>query len=332
MVIISVILPVYNTEQYLRRCIDSILAQTFKDFELIIVNDGSTDNSGSICDEYSALDSRIRVIHQDNQGVSIARNTAIGNAIGEYVAFVDSDDSLSEQCLETLYSAIIDNNADISVSPIQMIEENGNRLHRNVSGKRVYYDRDIIEHFGTLNNDTFRCTLSKLIPLRIVRQSLFPPERHFAEDFAVVYRWYNMANSVVEIDDAVYFYFVRKGSAVHSDYSIERLGDIETLEELLSFLKINDYCDLYKLYLHKYLWHLSNNIFSIDPILYKNTRKILIRKIKKTIKNNYKIVSPETDPDAFNYAYPICMGWYWTIKFFINRKKDCNNHNLLYHK
>lgn len=97
---ISVIVPVYNTEKYLHRCIDSILAQTFTDFELLLIDDGSKDNSGTICDEYAAKDSRVRVFHKENGGVSSARNLGLDNAKGEWISFVDSDDYTDSYFLE----------------------------------------------------------------------------------------------------------------------------------------------------------------------------------------------------------------------------------------
>ena len=103
---ISVIVPVYNTEKYLHRCIDSILAQTFTDFELLLIDDGSTDNSGTICDEYATKDSRVRVFHKKNGGVSSARNLGVDNAKGEWVTFVDSDDCVPQNGSALLYEAI----------------------------------------------------------------------------------------------------------------------------------------------------------------------------------------------------------------------------------
>lgn len=107
MPIISVIVPVYNTEKYLPRCIDSILAQTYTDFELLLIDDGSTDSSGAICDEYAAKDSRVRVFHKENGGVSSARNLGLDNAQGEWITFVDSDDWVKEEYIELFI-----NNAD----------------------------------------------------------------------------------------------------------------------------------------------------------------------------------------------------------------------------
>ena len=100
---ISVIVPVYNTEKYLHRCVDSILAQTFTDFELLLIDDGSTDSSGAICDEYAQKDSRVRVFHKENGGVSSARNLGLDKAKGKWVTFVDSDDWIKESFLNKLY-------------------------------------------------------------------------------------------------------------------------------------------------------------------------------------------------------------------------------------
>ena len=99
---ISVIIPVYNTEMYLRRCIDSVLAQTYQDFELLLIDDGSKDSSGAICDEYAAKDARVRVFHKENGGVSSARNLGLDNARGEWVTFVDSDDYIEKKLSQVL--------------------------------------------------------------------------------------------------------------------------------------------------------------------------------------------------------------------------------------
>ena len=120
---ISIIVPVYNAEKYLRKCIESILNQTFKDFELILVDDGSTDSSGKICDEYALKDSRIKVIHKENGGLSSARNAGLDVAKGEYIGFVDSDDWIEMDMYGELYRLIKENNTDISVCGINNIKD-----------------------------------------------------------------------------------------------------------------------------------------------------------------------------------------------------------------
>lgn len=111
---ISIIIPVYNAEKYLRRCINSIYAQTYDDFELLLVDDGSADSSGRICDEYAATDSRTRVFHNENQGVSSARNTGLDNAVGEWIMFMDSDDFwCDDNILKELHETAVRTEADI---------------------------------------------------------------------------------------------------------------------------------------------------------------------------------------------------------------------------
>lgn len=111
--LISIIVPVYNVEKYLNKCIDSIINQTYKNIEIILVDDGSTDNSGKICDEYLLRDSRIKVIHKNNGGLSSARNEGINISSGEYIGFVDSDDWVEPNMYEEMYKKILYSNADI---------------------------------------------------------------------------------------------------------------------------------------------------------------------------------------------------------------------------
>ena len=117
---LSVIVPVYNTEKYLRVCIDSILAQTFTDFELILVDDGSEDSSGSICDEYAAKDTRVQVIHQTNGGVTNARKNGVRRACGKYFSFIDSDDWIHPEMFERMVEKCVEANADVVVCDVRL--------------------------------------------------------------------------------------------------------------------------------------------------------------------------------------------------------------------
>ena len=125
---VSIIVPVYNTERFLNRCIDSVLAQTYSDWELLLVDDGSTDSSGSICDEYATQDSRIRVFHKENGGVSSARNLGLDYARGEWITFVDSDDYIAPDMIEKLYETQKRNNADITVCGYRWVDKEGKNL------------------------------------------------------------------------------------------------------------------------------------------------------------------------------------------------------------
>ena len=134
---VSIIVPVYNVEKYLKRCLDSLVNQTLKDIEIICVNDGSTDGSLAILDEYVRNDDRIVVINQENSGLSVARNNGIGVAKGEYLGFVDSDDWVSEDYFEKLHNSAIQNNAEIAVGGII-------RLHRFNRRKFLTFDKEIV--------------------------------------------------------------------------------------------------------------------------------------------------------------------------------------------
>ncbi|MBA1325633.1 glycosyltransferase [Enterococcus faecium] len=133
----SIIVPVYKVEKYLRKCVDSILAQTFTDFEVILVDDGSPDNSGKICDEYAEKDNRVRVIHKENGGLSSARNAGIDVARGKYLGFVDSDDYIDEDMYEILYENLKIHDADIS--SVELIPFYGGRYKEKNKEKKSNY-------------------------------------------------------------------------------------------------------------------------------------------------------------------------------------------------
>ena len=137
--LISVIIPVYNVENYLRECIESVLNQTFRDFEVILVDDGSTDSSGDICDEYVEKDERVTVIHQKNGGLSVARNTGLSEANGKYVYFLDSDDYISENALATLLNIAENDSSDIVFfDAVSFTDTDDFTVHQNYIRKNKY--------------------------------------------------------------------------------------------------------------------------------------------------------------------------------------------------
>lgn len=208
---ISIIVPVYNVEKYLRECLDSIISQTFTDWECLLIDDGSPDKSGEICDEYAAKDSRIRVFHKENGGVSSARNVGLDNTTGKYITFIDSDDLILPSMLEELIKVAEHENADIvqSAGPIK----------ENVveSGKvtRMTREQVLDENFGF--TDFYKPSLW----LGLYKSSLFvdvrfPNNIHFYEDFVVLTLLAAKSNGVVFIDKRYYHYIQREGSANHS--------------------------------------------------------------------------------------------------------------------
>ena len=203
MPVISVIVPVYNAEKYINRCIESILNQTFKDFELIIVDDGSKDNSGNICEEYARRDERIKVIHQENKGQASARNRGVLNAAGEWITFVDADDMIQSQMLEYLYRAVKSNNVKMAVC--KLMENNECTDNFFLSQKYsctpiIINENKLLQWCTAANVDIvdkyiYWIVCAKLIHKSIVNTFVFEEGRIY-EDNAVVFKWLYNSGSI----------------------------------------------------------------------------------------------------------------------------------------
>ncbi|MEE0974576.1 MAG: glycosyltransferase [Muribaculaceae bacterium] len=211
---ISVIIPIYNVEKYLPQCLDSILAQTFTDFELILVNDGSKDRSGNICDEYAQKDSRIVVIHKENGGASSARNRGLDIAKGEWISFIDSDDYVTPNLLSNLTSKS-GNDTSLIISGIHKVDENG-----NITETRIYNQIDI--NCSTDFDELFNRNIlqkhngpcAKLYSQNIIRQFniKFQEDIISGEDTIFNYNYLIHCDSVKIVDTADYYYMSRPGS------------------------------------------------------------------------------------------------------------------------
>ena len=209
---ISVIVPVYNVEKYLSRCVDSILGQTFSDLEVILVNDGSKDTSGSICDSYVAKDTRVRVIHKENGGLSSARNAGIDAAVGEYLAFVDSDDWIEPEMYETMLGLIETYGADLVCAGRYDVDgETGEKTVGLCPEKeeRISSEEMVGKIFLWDGCDSSACD-------KIYHRSLFEtfryPEGKVCEDVPTTYKIVLKAREVVLCDKSFYNYFHRPNS------------------------------------------------------------------------------------------------------------------------
>ena len=211
---ISVIIPLYNVEQYLSDCIESVLAQTYTDFELILVDDGSTDNCGAICDAYKRRDKRVVVVHQNNQGVASTRNTGIALAKGEYIAFVDSDDIVHADYLNSLYHALQKSRADISVCDMQRFAEENELKHINTYTKRT--PRLMTGRDGCLSIYHMDGKVPVMAWGKLYRAELFENIRYpigmIHEDDATTPKLLYRARKIVLMDDKLYYYRQRAGS------------------------------------------------------------------------------------------------------------------------
>ena len=287
MPLISVIVPVYKVEPYLSRCIDSILSQTFTDFELILVDDGSPDNCGKICDEYAKNNKRIRVIHKENGGLSSARNAGIAIARGEWIHFVDSDDLIHPKMLEFLYGAV-DENTQISMCELfnaDICPENF-YSHKNKSEfKKHKINEDTLIFLMHCSNYIYWGACAKLIKKDILLKHPFTVGK-IHEDSAVVFKWINEAENVNITDEQLYFYRVTSDSITHVDFSLKNLDFLWAIEEQIKFYEKTDFNKMKKIVYRNYavacaeMYYrlLENKNWAEEAQNLKNRLKLFVRK------------------------------------------------------
>jgi len=225
---ISVLVPVFNVEKYLRRCIESILSQTYKDIELILVDDGSQDCSGIICDEYAKKDSRIKVIHQENGGLSIARNSGLDIAQGEYIGFVDSDDYIHKDMYQTLYDTLTKNDVDLAICNYINDDDNNTRLWKDYHPQLV---DDIITPYEALkrsiNDLNYVVVWNKLFKREIFDDIRFPPGKIYQDNYVIPKAIYK-CKKIATLSVPLYYYYLNMESITNQEYSIKNLDHVES--------------------------------------------------------------------------------------------------------
>ena len=222
---ISIIVPIYNVEQYLRRCVDSLRNQSHRDFELILVDDGSPDNCSAICEEYAAVDDRVRVIHKTNGGLSDARNAGLEIARGEYVAFVDSDDWVAENYLERLLTALTETGADICECSVLRTDGAACVPAAENQKPEVFSTTEALEQL--ISDNIFRQHVwNKLYRRDVIADILFPKGKTNEDEFWT-YQVFGNAKKVAKISDVLYSYFQRPASIMGETYSLKRLDALE---------------------------------------------------------------------------------------------------------
>ena len=227
---ISVIVPVYKVEKYIRCCLDSIVTQTFADWECILIDDGSPDNSGKICDEYAEKDGRFRVIHQKNAGVSAARNAGLNVAKGAWITFVDSDDWIEPETYNIAYKRAIDDGVDLV--QWSYVVENG------MKSKHIVFPETFFSHKTLLS--LFDCSMwNKMVSAKLIIENklYFPVGIRLSEDRLFSFQCYLNATKCLCLDKCFYHYRMNGNSASHSmtkDMIIEEVEVIKQMEELAS--------------------------------------------------------------------------------------------------
>lgn len=215
---ISVIVPVYNTEKYLDRCIRSIIDQTFSDFELILVDDGSKDNSGFICDEWEKKDSRIKVIHQKNAGAGAARNAGLSVAEGKYIGFIDSDDWIEPEMYQVLYNAMVEHSVQVAMCDMRVRKDDREKIPLRSKGLKPEIKNQLYmfeQFFRVHGNNSMINVCIKLIDRNILSGFKFL-EGTISEDVMASYYFIKKSETTAVINVPLYNYFINKSGVTKS--------------------------------------------------------------------------------------------------------------------
>ena len=323
---VSVIVPVYNVEKYIHRCVDSILDQTFRDFELILVDDGSPDNCGAICDEYAAKDSRVRVIHQANGGLSAARNAGIdwafANSNSEWLTFIDSDDWVHLDYLKCLYEAVITYGVLLSQCGAQPVRTESVENNNGAPIFRLVSPSEIFGHSGA------GVAMRKLIHKSLIKDVRFQLGKLHEDDYTT-YKFVFATEKVVDIQNADFYYYrIREDSIMHSSYSLRRLDAIQASDDQLTFFKKNHIRDM-ELYVAKmFIGNIVGQYKNCKKLDFKNKTKTLQWLRRKLVGLLWRYgrvlqLSPKNAPAVYETAFPLAMWCYWTFKVIIRKIKRC---------
>lgn len=309
---ISIIVPVYNTEKYLRRCLDSIVVQTYRDWECIIVDDGSTDGSAAICDEYDKKDSRFKVLHKENEGVSAARNVGIDHAEGDFITFVDSDDYLSSEYLQDLYNH---KEYDYVVGSFQTFPE-----HSTVIAGNEAYRRTNFTNFLRLCNLCNGYPWGKLFKASIIKEYNIRFNQNLAvyEDHIFCLDYIKHIESAIQIPDANYFYYNPASKIVPLKFPLKKETVLYLYEEVRKYL----------VFLSK-KWRVDLPAITFDFIIH-NYKDILDRGNDDEQYAIYKNIYPFPSKDKF-YKTGSISPIYFTFHQLINECSYTNYSNFKSH-
>lgn len=323
--LISIIIPVYNVESYLERCINSILNQTYKKFEAIFINDGSTDNSLDILKKYQEKDKRIIIINKDNAGTGAARNDGLNKARGEFISFLDSDDWYDEEYLEELYKNLKDSNSDIAMCNLKVVYDNKEKNHNtNVySFKKVDLEKEPEKILGILAMPVLWNKLYKRE--LILKYSIKFPNYSFSEDVEFLYKLFLHVKVVSKVEKNLYNYYQRLDSATKKI----KLDTIEQVRKVL--INIESYINknfpkkksIFNLYKIQFLYSVSITFLSrIDGDL-QLKRKINLQ--NKELLKDIKIIEISRNKKILIYYLVIKLNKILLFFWLINKLKRNEN-------
>mgnify|MGYP003311145993 CR=1 FL=1 len=318
MSLISIIVPVYKVEKYLNRCVESILTQTFADFELILVDDGSPDHCGVICDEYARKDSRVVVIHQENGGLSAARNTGIDwsdvNSDSEWLTFIDSDDWIHPEYLQHLLEAATSFHADISAC---LFAATTDERYNTVLADTVNSDVFSMEDFYCMKKKgiTAISAWAKLYKKELFKNIRFPVGI-INEDLFTTHKVLFLCDNIALVDERMYYYYMSPGSIMRSCWTPRRLFEFTGYDELLVFLKDNQYMQAWEITVYRYICRVAEQCVELsqqNTMEYRRFLKKMRIKLRRMV-FQYRRILNLTDIEKIRIcesAFPKTMQMYW---------------------
>jgi len=312
---ISVIVPVYRAEAFLHACVDGILSQTFSDFELFLVDDGSPDTCGAICDSYLEKDSRVRVIHQHNQGQAAARNHALAQAEGEWICFVDSDDLIHPQLLQRLYEAAVFNGAGISMCPmVEAPELPDDFFAEPEDGAQVLpvNEQTLCELYDR-NEYPSWVACAKLIRRAYIADRPFCEGRVF-EDNEAVCHWMHRTEKLVRLAAPMYYYRTNPGSTTQRAFTLKKLDYLWALESIIRFYDSISYGRMKERFALRYTQEVVNCSYGLRFDLEDSEKLRILEKDVRRFCGEQKVrFSEEEKKQLLEVMHPGWMRLYWPV-------------------
>lgn len=312
---ISVIVPVYRVEGYLKRCVDSILAQSFRDFDLILVDDGSPDRCGEICEDYVGVDTRVKVIHQENGGLSAARNAgidwAMANSDSQWLAFVDSDDWVHEAFLERLYQAAEKLGCRISACGFYRTE--GEPIPEELKQAAFRVSADAYYCSETIHGGQMAVAWNKLYHKSLFSVLRYPVGKLHEDEFTTYQAIYE-AGQVAVVEQMLYAYYQNPNGIIRSAWNPRRMHLLEAVEQQMEFAKKQNRERLYRKAVELYIFAIHEQIQKAEDT-YPQYRKVLRKKCRKALKLGRECGVFPLGWDtlwAYEEGYP-CKGLWWLV-------------------
>lgn len=293
--LITIVVPIYNIEKYVEKCIESIIGQTYKNIEIILVDDGSKDNSGKICDEFATKDHRIKVIHKENGGLSDARNKGLEVARGKYIVFVDGDDYIEQDMIEDLYSNLKENNLKIAVCGAYRVIGNKKNFFKKTYNKKIFSKEEALIKIIDERNDFRVWAWNKMYDISLFKNIRYPLRKIY-EDVGTTYKLIDLVDEVIYTGKQSYNYCDRADSITGIEiFNEKELNRIEMCEEMCDYIekkydKLKYYYEFFKItqYIAVINIMIKSNLYDFEII--NKTRKLISKNLFHIIFLNVSMI------------------------------------------